>query len=101
MDTINKTLARNNNDIIVKSNHLVNARYNLSLIEMKIIYKVITMIHKDDKDFYDYTMKISDLIDFVGANSNKLYSELKLESRELLKKVFSIKQDKNCIGFRQ
>ena len=75
--------------LVVKGNDLIISRYNLSLAEQRLILQVVSMINKDDEDFKDYYVSISDYLDLVGSNSNNYY-QVKKFTEELLKKPLHI-----------
>ncbi len=70
------------NNLVVKKNPLVNARYKLNPLELKIILSVVGMIDKDDSDFWTYQIKAKDLADD--------YKDVKRSCRSLMQKVFEI-----------
>jgi plasmid replication initiation protein len=85
------------NEIIKKSNVLINARCKLNIYEQKILYKVISQIHIKDKDFKDYEVRTTDLINFLGTNNNSVYEEIKQCTYNLLKHVLVIEKEvRNC-----
>ena len=75
--------------LVVKGNDLIISRYNLSLAEQRLILQVVSMIDKDDEDFKDYYVSISDYLDLVESNSNNYY-QVKKFTEELLKKPLHI-----------
>jgi plasmid replication initiation protein len=84
--------------LVVKGNDLIISRYNLSLAEQRLILQVVSMINKDDEDFKDYYVSISDYLDLVGSNSNNYY-QVKKFTEELLKKPLHIPlQDGNFLA---
>jgi len=84
--------------LVVKGNDLIISRYNLSLAEQRLILQVVSMIDKDDEDFKDYYVSISDYLDLVGSNSNNYY-QVKKFTEELLKKPLHIPlQDGNFLA---
>jgi plasmid replication initiation protein len=80
------------NSLIVKDNSLVVSRYNLSLAEQKFILQVVSMIEKDDEDFKDYEVKVTDYLDLIKSNSDNMYIILKNFADSLLKKPLHIPQ---------
>jgi hypothetical protein len=46
------------NDLIVKSNDLINSSYSLSLIEMKLVLKLSSVLTKDDDEFTKYKFNV-------------------------------------------
>jgi len=79
--------------LVVKSNDLILSRYNLSLSEQRLILKVVSMINKDDEDFKDYYVKVSDYVNLIESKSKSCYSQIKKFTEELLKKPLFIPQE--------
>jgi len=90
-------IGSNNNSIIKKSNILISSKCGLNVNEQKILYKVISQIHIRDKDFKDYVIKTSDLVKFIGTNSQTIYRDLKHYTHNLLKEVLVIEEDDRII----
>ena len=76
--------------LVVKSNELINARYQLTLAEMRLILKMITMITKDDEDFKEYDINIRDFVDEIETKAKNEYERARHITKELLKKVLEI-----------
>jgi len=76
--------------IITQSNHLVEARYNLSLGEQRLILAMIAKIEPDDEDFKPYRISISELADFLGVARGSAYNECKKITKSLLGRVLEI-----------
>ena len=49
-----------NQNIVVKSNDLIEARYKLSLNEQRLVIFLISIIQPEDDDFRDYELRISE-----------------------------------------
>jgi hypothetical protein len=73
--------------LVVKGNDLIISRYNLSLAEQRLILQVVSMIDKDDEDFKDYYVSISDYLDLVESNSNNYY-QVKNLRKNCLKNLY-------------
>ncbi|UZR99922.1 replication initiation protein [Chondrinema litorale] len=82
-----------NRKLIVKSNYLVNAEYNLSPIEMKIIYLMAMQVKKGDEDFKTYRMRIRDFQDIVGVDSDALYVRMEEIVQRLMKRIVRVRHD--------
>jgi len=78
------------NNLIRKSNFLVEASYKLSAIEQKIVLALASMIKQDDQEFKKYTFQLKDVFGFLGLNSNNAYDYMKKITKNLLGKVFTI-----------
>ena len=70
---------------VFKANDLVNARYKLSVNELKLVLWTVANIKPDDMDFWTYSVKVKD-IDIDTKH-------LKAVSRSLVSKTFEVKQD--------
>ena len=74
--------------VIRKSNDLVEGQYSLTIWEMRIFLKMISMIYKDDTDFKEYRIEIGDFIKEFGLEKNKnAYGLLRQGASGLLKKI--------------
>jgi len=82
----------NNNKLVKKSNALITAKYNLSKVEQKIILLIVSMINKDDEDFYQYRFSIKDFFDNTDTDSKKNHSYIKNAFKGLLEKPIEIKE---------
>jgi len=79
-----------NKQIVNKDYALINARYKLSNVQMKIILKVISLIKNDsDTDFMVYQLPLSF---FDSMTSNKNYGRLSKECDKILEKVLHIEK---------
>lgn len=75
------------NKIIKKSNNLVEASYNLSLWEMRILLKMTSFIHINDKDFEVYELDVKDIKEFFGVEGDgSVYTYIKDSVRSLMDK---------------
>jgi len=78
--------------IITQSNQLVEARYNLSLGEQRLILAMIAKIQPDDEDFKPYKVSIGELADFLGIAKGSAYHECKKITKSLLGRVLEIQE---------
>lgn len=80
------------NKIIKKSNDLVEASYNLSLWEMRILLKMTSMIHFNDKDFKVYEIDVKEIKDFFAVeNEGSVYTYVKDSVRSLMDRKITIR----------
>ena len=84
----NKTV---NSSLVKQSNALINASYQVSLAEKRIILYMLTKIHKDDEDFKPYRMNIKEFLAEIGTDTKNLYERAKHSTKELLNRVLEIK----------
>lgn len=81
------------NSIIKKSNDLVEAAYNLSLWEMRILIKMTSMVHFNDKDFKVYDIEVREIKDFFRVeNEGSVYKYIKESVRSLMDKKVTIRE---------
>lgn len=80
--------------LVVKSNELIEARYDLNLNEQKIILYAASKLDKNKEKFNILEMDIREFTDLINT-SEKRYTELRQVVRELRKKEIIIKLDKN------
>ena len=85
-------LQRKENDIVTKSNELMDATYRLSLQEQRIIAFLTAEIKPDDQDFKSYKFGINDFCDLLELPRDRYYSALKLATRKLLTRTLQIKK---------
>jgi len=79
--------------LIVKSNELIEARYNLSVREQRIILFLMSLIKKDDINFIRFCIKIQDFAEFVGIDIKKnknYYKEIQKITGVLRNKGFTL-----------
>lgn len=78
------------NALVKKSNDFIlNARYELTLTQHKLILFVMGRIRVEDDDFKTYVIPVSEIMEQMGM-SDSLYVRIKTEARDLMKKVFPL-----------
>ncbi|WP_419145261.1 replication initiation protein [Clostridium estertheticum] len=85
------------NYIVTKSNSLINCNYDLSVQEQKIILTLASMVQPQDTEFKEYEFKIKDFIELLGVKDEKKYTEIPRMTKELMKKVFEIREGKDIL----
>jgi len=85
---------RANNNVVTKSNILIEANYKLTITEQKIVLFLVSIIRKDDDDFKTYTLPIKQFYELLGYKGNPKYSEMKKITKNLIGKVVEIKEGK-------
>jgi plasmid replication initiation protein len=88
-------------DLVVKHNNLIEAKYKLSLQEQKFIVWLISQIKKDDKDFQTYEITVKDfskLLSIHTKNSYKIMIDLSENILTRILKIYNKKEDTtlNC-----
>lgn len=80
------------NHVIKKGQDLVEARYNMSLWEIRILLRMTSMIHIDDKDFELYTIDVPDLKNFFGIESDgSVYKHIKRATLSLMSRQVTLR----------
>ena len=84
--------------LVVKSNLLIWANYNLSLQEQKIILMLASLVKPDDSEFYAYTFQIKEFMELLEIKNKNSYREIANITKGLMKKVFEIRdEEKNTL----
>lgn len=77
----------------VMGNPLIEAQQPLANhVSAKVIRFIITQIVKEDKDLKTYTVKITELADFLGINKKNVYRDMPNICADLMKQVIQVKQ---------
>lgn len=85
------------NYLVTKANNLINANYDLSLQEQKLILTLASMVQPTDEEFKEYEFKIKDFMELLGIETQTKYTEIPKITKDLMKKVFEIKEGKDII----
>lgn len=85
---------RVSNNVVTKSNILIEANYKLTITEQKIVLYLVSKIRKDDDDFKTYTLPIKQFYELLGYKGNPKYSEMKKITKNLIGKVVEIREEK-------
>lgn len=80
------------NQLIVKSNKLIEASYNLNFQETRVIVILASLIKKDDEHFRRVILKVKDFVDFLGVKDGKAYKRLQKITDSLGDKSIIIKE---------
>jgi Initiator Replication protein len=85
------------NNLITKSNMLIEANYKLGVLEQKIILCLASNINPSDSDFKTYTLPIKEFTNLLGLKGKPKYGELRQITKDMMKKVFEVRVDKKVI----
>ena len=78
--------------VVTQSNQLVEARYNLSLGEQRLILAMIAQIQPQDDDFKPYQISIAEFARYIGISKNSMYQECQIVTKKLLERVIEINE---------
>lgn len=79
--------------LVVKSNQLINARYSLTVAEIRLFLMMVAQVEKDDHDFKPYRIRIQDYAKAVGTQSKSHYKEIKEAAQNLISRIADIPRD--------
>ncbi|GIX59937.1 hypothetical protein BPADB04_49670 [Bacillus paranthracis] len=79
------------NNIVSKSNTLIEANSRLNLVEQKMLLCLASNIEPSDRDFKTYTFPIKQFHDLLGLSGSTKYTELSKITKELVSKVIEIR----------
>ncbi|MCU4837013.1 replication initiation protein [Bacillus cereus] len=85
------------NNIVSKSNTLIEANSRLNLVEQKIILCLASNIEPNDRDFKTYRFPIKKFHHLLGLKGSTKYTELSKITKELLSKVIEIRVGEEVI----
>lgn len=85
------------NNIVSKSNTLIEANSRLNLVEQKMLLCLASNIEPSDRDFKTYTFPIKQFHDLLGLSGSTKYTELSKITKDLLSKVIEIKVGEELI----
>lgn len=83
-------------ELVTKHYDLINARYKLNPIEIKIVLTLISIIQQTDEDFFTYQIPLSSF-DFLTKNKN--HSLLRTSCKSLMSKPLEIQVDEDWTIF--
>ena len=78
----------NNRNVVVQDNQLINSKYKLNSSELKFILVVIAQLRKEDTEFTEYDINVSQLEHKLQAEQNE--TRLKNFGKKLLQKPLEI-----------
>jgi plasmid replication initiation protein len=85
------------NNLIRKSNSLIEASYKLSISQQKLILVLASSIKPEDDNFQPYQIGIKDFANLLGLKSNSIYTEVAKITKDLKSKDLTISTDKSLL----
>ncbi|WIY58797.1 replication initiation protein [Bacillus arachidis] len=95
--SLNQDLQIKENNIVSKSNTLIEANSRLNLVEQKMLLCLASNIEPNDRDFKTYAFPIRQFHDLLGLSGSTKYTELSKITKELLSKVIEIRAGEELI----
>ncbi|MBF0354442.1 MAG: RepB family plasmid replication initiator protein [Alphaproteobacteria bacterium] len=78
---------------MTQANKLAEASYTMTLEEKRILLLLVSLVRCEDKDFKTYRIPITDIRDYLGLRTNKLYEDIKRVAEALLSRVLHIPEE--------
>jgi plasmid replication initiation protein len=86
--------SENKNQVVRKSNELIEARYKLSIAEQRLAILLASEISPDDEDFKDYEIRVADFAKMFELEKCKsMYAEVQKAAKELLGKRLDLSKN--------
>lgn len=84
----NKALDAISNDPyrLIKTNPIINARYDITAVQMKVFLKIISCIDQSKDDISDIEISVQEVQKFVGKGAKNIHAYLQEELTKLRKK---------------
>lgn len=79
-----------NGGLVVQHNYLIEANYDLTLQEKRIIVWLASQVRSDDVDFKDHVLKISDFCKIAGLKSKNMHKEIEKTTLSLIERSLQI-----------
>ena len=79
------------NDIIVQHNHLIEARYNLTLQEKRLMCWLASQVKLTDEDFKEHELSIKEFAELVDVKGDHLYKVLNTITHKMMQKIITIR----------
>lgn len=90
--TSKKAAKSKKQQVAVQANALINARYEMTAFQKKILLYIISMIQPEDEDFKTYSLYVKDFVSNTDYKSKMLYGKLRQETKSLIGKVYEIEE---------
>jgi plasmid replication initiation protein len=88
------------NDLIVKSNYIIEASYKLSIGEQRIIYVLTSMIKPEDKEFKPYRINIKEFAEIIGVKTKDIYYQVHKYIESLRDRDLTIRKQNSVLKMK-
>ena len=82
-------MARNKH-LVVKSNDLVNARFDFTLTEMRVFYFVLSHVNPLDADFKEYEIDLREFAELIGTTNKGEYKRLRQITKDMMGQIIEV-----------
>lgn len=93
MDEVQLKLDLDSDFVVVQSNSLAMANYDMSAVEQKLFLIMVSTIQKDDKDIKLSKFRVEDLAEIMGVSTQVLYRDLNKICKNLMSRIVEIRGD--------
>jgi plasmid replication initiation protein len=76
---------------IIQHNHLIEAKYHLSLQEKRVMCWLASQVKQTDEDFKEHDLTIKNFAELVKVKGSHLYKTLDTITHKLMKKIITIR----------
>ena len=82
------------NQLMVQHNHLIEARYHLTLQEKRLMCWLASQVKQTDKDFKEHELPIKEFAELIDVKGDHLYKALDTITHKLMQKIITIREIK-------
>lgn len=79
------------NELIVQHNHLIEARYHLTLQEKRLMCWLASQVKQTDEDFKEHELPIKEFAELIDVKGDHLYKTLDTITHKLMQKIITIR----------
>jgi plasmid replication initiation protein len=79
------------NELIVQHNHLIEARYHLTLQEKRLMCWLASQVKQTDEDFKEHELSIKEFAELIDVKGDHLYKTLDTITHKLMQKIITIR----------
>lgn len=89
-----RTITAREQALVVRSNRLIEANFDATLLQMRVWFWLISEIRTEDREFQSYRVYVQDLAQYVGIEKSKnIYHDLRTATEGMMSNVIQIERD--------
>lgn len=85
------TKEQGKNELIIQHNHLIEARYHLTLQEKRLMCWLASQVNQNDEDFKEHELSIKEFASLVDVKGDHLYKNVDTITHKLMQKIITIR----------
>lgn len=78
-------------ELVIQHNHLIEAKYHLTLQEKRLMCWLASQVKQTDEDFKEHVLSIQEFAVLVGVKGDHLYKTLDTITHKLMQKIITIR----------